>query len=64
MSSVNAFALRGLDLSACVGFLRTSGRIRTFHAFSVEYQHHIVIFVHLYGNALWILSLYDINIEL
>ena len=30
-----------------------------FPAFSVEYKHHIVIFVHLYGNAL-----YDINIEL
>ena len=40
ISSVNAFASRGLDLSVQIGFLRTSGWIRTIHAF----------YMHIAGN--------------
>ena len=40
-----AFASRGLDLSVQIGFLRTSGWIRTIHAFYMHitgYQNNFV----------------------
>ena len=49
ISSVNAFASRGLDLSVQIGFLRTSGWIRTIHAFYMHIAGNQNNFVYIYS---------------